>query len=276
MRLVTIRTGSGTRAGRVEGDEVVLLDATDVRAVLEAPSGLSAAVDVGGPSVVWADTDLAPVIPRPDKTICGGKNYLSHIAEMSGERPAHPTYFTKYARTLIGARDPISLPAPDVSTSVDWEGELAIVIGSPVRDADPAEALAAIAGFTVLNDVSVRDWQFRTSQFMAGTAFEGTTPLGPWLVTRDEVGDGTGLELRTEVDGVVKQSANTTDMCFTPVDIVIDLSRIITLDPGDVIATGTPSGVGHAREPREYLTHGSVVKVSIEGVGEIENRCVAG
>ena len=188
--------------------------------------------------------------------------------------PAYPTYFTKYARSLIGPRDEIALPNPAVSSQVDWEGELAIVIGRSTRNATAIEALEAIAGYTVCNDVSMRDWQFRTSQFLAGKAWDRSTPIGPALVTRGEVGDGSGLRIRTEVDGVVKQDGGTDDMIFSPVDIVQDLSRIITLDPGDVIATGTPSGVGHARRPPEYLADGSVVRVSISGVGELLNRCV--
>ena len=274
MRLVTLRLDGTTRAGRIEGDEVVLLDATDVKSVLETHGGPHTVARVDGPTVSLEGADLAPVVPRPDKTVCVGKNYRAHSDEMGGEPPPYPTYFTKYARSLIGPRDDIALPSPAISSQVDWEGELAIVIGHSIRNATAIEALDAIAGFTVCNDVSMRDWQTRTSQFLAGKAWEGCTPLGPALVTRDEVGDGSGLSIRTEVDGDVKQDGSTDDMLFSPVDIVQDLSRIITLDPGDVIATGTPSGVGHARRPPEYLTDGSVVRVSIGGVGELSNRCV--
>jgi acylpyruvate hydrolase len=280
MRLVTVRIDGRTRAGRVENGDVVLLDSVDVRAVLETSEGLDDARTATGRTIKLTEADLAPVIPRPDKTVCVGKNYLAHSDEMAhspemgSERPAHPIYFTKYARSLIGGNDDIELPDPAVSAQVDWEGELAIVIGRSVRNASAAQAHAAIAGFTVCNDISMRDWQFRSGQFLAGKAWENSTPLGPALVTRDDVGDGLGLGIRTEVDGVVKQVGNTADMLFSPIDIVQDLSRIITLDPGDVVATGTPDGVGHARRPPEYLTDGSVVTVTIDGVGEIVNRCV--
>jgi acylpyruvate hydrolase len=274
MRLVTIRTGGHTRAGRIEGDDVVLLGAVDVRAVLESPGGLDSVAAVDGPTVALDTVDLAPLVPHPDKTVCVGKNYGDHRAEMGGEAPAHPVYFAKFARSLIGARDDIELPDPDVSAQVDWEAELAIVIGRSVRNADATEALEAIAGFTVCNDISMRDWQSRTGQYLAGKAWENSTPLGPALVTRDEVGDGSGLAIRTEVDGVVKQDDTTDNLVFSCVDLVQDLSRIITLDPGDVISTGTPGGVGHARRPPEYLTDGSVVTVTVDGVGQLVNRCV--
>jgi acylpyruvate hydrolase len=274
MRLVTIRTGGTTRAGRVEGDDVVLLDAVDVRAVLDSSGGLDSVAGVDGQTVALQAVDLAPLVPHPDKTVCVGKNYGGHRAEMGGDAPAYPVYFAKYARSLIGARDDIELPGPDVSAQVDWEAELAIVIGRAVRNADATEALEAIAGFTVCNDISMRDWQSRTGQYLAGKAWENSTPLGPALVTRDEVGDGSGLAIRTEVDGVVKQDDTTDNLVFSCVDLVQDLSRIITLDPGDVISTGTPGGVGHARRPPEYLTDGSVVTVTVDGVGQLVNRCV--
>ena len=161
-----------------------------------------------------------------------------------------------------------------MSISADWEVELAVVIGRTVRNAGPDEALSAIAGFTVLNDVSIRDWQTRTTQFLAGKTFEGSTPVGPMLVTVDEIGDGTGLNVSCILDGVTKQSSNTDQLVFGPAEIVADLSTIITLEPGDIIATGTPSGVGHARSPKEALTPGAVVRTAIEGIGEMVNTCV--
>ncbi len=273
MRLATIRTADGTRAGRVEGDDIVLLDASDVGAVLRSGRDSTAVAMADGPTVAWADAHPAPLVTHPDKIVCVGVNYLDHIAEMGRERPSAPTYFAKYRRALIGARDDIALPPLDVSTHIDWEAELAIVIGNEVRHADRSEAEAAIAGFTVLNDVSVRDYQRRTTQFLAGKTFEGMTPLGPVMVSTDEVGDGSGLAITTEVDGVVKQSSNTSELCFTAVDIVADLSRIITLEPGDIIATGTPGGVGAARTPPEWMTDGTVVRCAIDQIGETHNIC---
>ena len=190
--------------------------------------------------------------------------------------PTAPIYFAKYRRALTGPYDPIRLPPPEVSTSADWEVELAVVVGREVRNAGPDEALAAIAGFTVLNDVSIRDWQTRTTQFLAGKTFEGSTPVGPALVTSDEIGDGRGLNVSCTVDGVTKQSSNTDQLVFGPAELVADLSTIMTLDPGDIIATGTPSGVGHARNPQEALAPGAVVRTAIEGLGEMVNTCVVG
>ena len=278
MRLVTVRIDGTTRAGRVSGDEIVLLDAPDVRAVLEAgpvTSGSLAVADQGG-TLALDGADLAPVVPGPDKIVCVGLNYRDHAAETNHPLPTAPIYFAKYRRALTGPYDPIRLPPPEVSTSADWEVELAVVIGRPVRNAGPEEALAAIAGFTVLNDVSIRDWQTRTTQFLAGKTFEGSTPVGPALVTADEIGDGSGLGVSCTVDGVTKQSSNTDQLVFGPVELVADLSTIMTLDPGDIIATGTPGGVGMARDPQQWLAPGMVVRTAIEGIGEMVNPCVVG
>lgn len=274
MELVTLRHDGGTRAGRVEQDVVVLLDAPSVKEILTEPDGLERAESAdGGQTVPLSEADLAPVVPHPDKIICVGVNYRDHIAEMGREPPGHPTYFAKYARAFIGPNDDIVLPGDDISTSIDWECELALVIGKPARNVEGADALDAIAGFCVLNDVSVRDWQRRTTQFLAGKTFEGLTPVGPGMVTTDQVGDGSGLALSTMVNGVVKQDSNTSHLVFNAVDIVADLSRVLTLDPGDVIATGTPGGVGAARTPPEYLKPGDELVTTIEGLGRLVNHC---
>ena len=276
MQLVTVRTAGGkTRAGRISDSEIVLLDAPDVKAVLRAGpvTGGNIPVTESGSSLPLAGADLAPVVPTPDKIVCVGINYEDHITETGASRPESPTYFAKFARALTGPRDDISLPAPEISTSVDWEGELAVIIGQRVRKATPAEAFAAIAGFAVLNDVSVRDWQNRTTQFLAGKTFERSTPLGPALVTADTVGDGLGLAMGCEVNGVVKQASNTDEQVFGPAEVVADLSTIMTLDPGDVIATGTPGGVGAARNPQEWIQPGDVMRTWIEGLGELINTC---
>jgi acylpyruvate hydrolase len=274
MRLVTLRTAEGTRAGRVEGDEIVELDWPDVAAVLAANPDLAPVADLDGARRPLDGADLAPLVPRPSKIICLGLNYASHIKEMGRELPKYPTMFAKFPRALIGAYDDITLPL--VSDETDWEVELAFVIGRPVRHASAAEAEAAIAGYTVMNDVSVRDWQNRTIQFLQGKFFEGTTPLGPALVTADELPGGSAddLVLRTEVDGQVMQDGKTSDLLFKPVDIVRYVSQIATLDPGDVIATGTPSGVGAGRSPKVFLEPGQTVRTTIEGVGELRNTCV--
>lgn len=273
MELVTVRLDDGTRAGRVDGDEVVVLDHPSVGAILADPDGLAAAGGADGPRMAMDGIDLAPVIPNPSKIICVGANYRDHIEEMGRQPPSHPTYFAKFARSLAGPNDDLILPPPDQSTDIDWEGELAVVIGRPTRSVTRDQALAHIAGFTILNDVSVRDWQRRTTQFLAGKAFEGLTPLGPALVTTDQVGDGSGLALQTIVNGEVKQDSNTSQLVFDALDAVADLSTILTLDPGDVIATGTPGGVGVARTPPEFLRPGDEVVVSIEGLGRLVNHC---
>ncbi|MEL6982510.1 MAG: fumarylacetoacetate hydrolase family protein [Actinomycetota bacterium] len=273
MELVTVRLDGGTRAGRVEGDEVVVLDQPSVGAVLAEPDGLDAAGTADGPRMPMGEADLAPVIPEPSKIVCVGANYRDHIEEMGRQPPSHPTYFAKFSRSLAGPHDDLVLPPAEQSTDIDWEGELAVVIGRPTRNVSRDDALAHVAGFTILNDVSVRDWQRRTSQFLAGKAFEGLTPIGPALVTTDQIGDGSGLALQTLVNGVVKQDSNTSQLVFDALDAVADLSSILTLDPGDVIATGTPGGVGAARTPPEFLRPGDEVVVSIEGLGRLVNRC---
>ncbi|MDQ3166219.1 MAG: fumarylacetoacetate hydrolase family protein [Actinomycetota bacterium] len=273
MRFATLRTTEGLRAVRIEEDEAFGLDFADVGALLASGPRWRQVAAVGGTTLGSLDAyDLAPLVPLPRKIICVGLNYASHIQEMGREVPAHPTIFAKYARALIGARDPIMLPA--VSDKVDWEVELAVVVGQPVRRADEAAARDAIAGSTILNDVSVRDWQFRTNQFLQGKTFESTTPLGPTLVTTDEIDFADGLEVRCEVDGETMQTGNTSDLLFPPVELVRYLSTIFTLDPGDIIATGTPSGVGAGRTPEVYLRSGQTVRTTIEGLGELVNKCV--
>jgi acylpyruvate hydrolase len=273
MKLVTIRTANGTRAGRLEGDTVVELADSDVGALLAGgAASMAAAATANGPRHALADVDLAPVIPNPPKIICVGQNYMAHIAEMGSQPPDYPTLFAKYTRALIGPRDDIILPK--VSDNIDWEVELAIVIGSAGRHLTTENAMDVVAGWTILNDVSVRDFQRRTAQFLQGKTFEKSTPVGPALVTKDEV-DASNLTLSTEVDGQVMQSSSTADLLFKPAEIVAYISQIITLEPGDIIATGTPSGVGAGRKPPVWLRAGQTVVCKVEGLGELVNRCVA-
>ena len=272
MKLVTIRTANGTRAGRLEGDQVVELDASDVGAILRGgDAAMQAAATADGPRHDYASVDLAPLIPNPPKIICVGQNYMAHIAEMGSQPPDFPTLFAKYTRALVGPRDDIVLPK--VSDNVDWEVELAIVIGKEARHVSGDAAMDAVAGWTILNDVSVRDYQRRTQQFLQGKTFEKSTPLGPALVTKDEI-DASDLRLTTEVDGQVMQDSSTADLLFKPVDIISYISQIITLEPGDIIATGTPSGVGAGRKPPVWLQPGQTMITRVEGLGEMVNRCV--
>lgn len=269
MRLATIRIDGATRAARVDGDHAELLAAPDVGALL-ADSDWPAVT--GGPRLPVADLDLAPVVPRPSQIFCVGLNYRAHIVEMGREIPTTPTLFAKFPAGLIGARDPLVLPS--VSDRVDWEVELAVVVGRPLRRATPAEAAAAIAGYTILNDVSMRDWQAHSTQWLPGKAFEASTPVGPWLTTADELGNAPDLELRCEVDGEAMQRARTGDLVFGPAETLAYISQFTTLRPGDLIATGTPGGVGNARDPKVFLRPGQVLRTSIEGLGECVNECV--
>jgi acylpyruvate hydrolase len=271
MRLSTIRTPAGARAVRIDGDTAVETGHSDVGALLAQPDWRQLAETAHGPRHDATDLDVAAVVPRPGKIICAGINYAAHIAEMGRDTPQYPTLFAKYAEALIGACDDIVLPA--ASDAVDWEAELAVVIGAPARHVDEARARAVVAGYAVLNDVTARDWQYRTLQWLQGKTFEATTPFGPELVTADEAGEG--LDLRCDVDGETVQTANTSDLVFGAAATIAYVSTILTLQPGDVIALGTPGGVGHARRPPRYLQPGQVLTTSIAGLGECRNTCVA-
>ncbi len=265
-----------TAAVRVEGDTLVELGVADVGALLATP-GWQAAAAADGPRHDAAGITFAPVVPRPGKVVCVGLNYRNHIQEMGRDLPEYPTLFCKFADCLVGATDDVVRP-PE-TTEFDWEVELAVVVGTPdaasVRRAGEDEAAAAIAGFTVLNDVTCRDWQFRTREWLQGKNWDSTTPVGPWLVTPDEVGGvRPALKVTCSVDGVVMQSDTTGDLLFDPVDLVRYVSTMVRLNPGDVIATGTPGGVGHARKPPVYLTGGELMVTEIEGIGRLANRIV--
>jgi acylpyruvate hydrolase len=273
MKLATIRTASGTRAVRLDGERLVDLGHQDLSALLLEDNWQAKAMSNSSRTYPAAGADFAPVVPRPSKILCVGHNYAGHIKEMGRDVPNFPTLFPKFAHSLIGANDDIVKP-PETD-ALDWEVELAIVIGKPVRRASVQEAEAAIAGFTVMNDVSMRDWQFRTVEWTQGKIWDSTTPVGPYLVTPDEVGGSRpALGVKTEVDGVVMQSDDTGTLLFDPVVLVQYISTIVRLEPGDLIATGTPDGVGHARDPKVYLIGGETVITEIELLGACTNRIV--
>lgn len=275
MKLATIRTAEGTRAVRVDGDTLIVLDAPDLGAFLARDDWANAAASATGESLPAAEAEFAPLVPQPSKVVCVGLNYKTHITEMGRPLPEYPTLFTKFADTLIGAGDDIV--RPDETEQFDWEAELTVVIGKPVRRAKGAEAEAAIAGFTVMNDVTCRDWQFRTREWTQGKNWDSTTPVGPVMVTPDEVGGvRPALAITTTVDGETMQSDNTGDLLFDPVALVEYVSTMVRLNPGDLIATGTPGGVGHARQPAVYLAAGQRVECAIEGIGAVANKVVAG
>jgi acylpyruvate hydrolase len=275
VRLATLRTPDGTRAARLDGGAYVLLGHADLGALLTSgPDWRRRAAEADGPRIGAGEAEAATLVPHPNKIICLGLNYATHIREMGRDTPAHPTLFAKYDGALIGPRDPVVLPR--VSDRVDWEAELGVVIGAPARHVAKEEALRHVAGYTVVNDVTVRDWQRRTREFLSGKTFEATTPVGPLLVTGDEFGDGEpDLDLRCAVDGEEVQRSRTSDLLFGVAGIVSYVSDIITLLPGDLIATGTPGGVGDGRTPPRYLRPGQELVTAIEGIGELRNVCVA-
>lgn len=273
MRLATIRTATGLRAVRVDGDAAVETGESDVRTLLDRPDWAEHAAAAAGPVHDAGTLEYATLVPSPEKIICVGLNYADHVREMGNELPEYPTVFAKFAPALVGARDEIELPPQ--SERVDFEAELTVVIGRSVRHADAETARAAIAGYTVLNDVSMRDYQRRTTQFLQGKTWEHSTPLGPELVTPDELpgdpADGAALRIRSELNGETMQDSTTDQLVFGPVDLVVYLSTVLTLHPGDVIATGTPGGVGDARTPPRYLTDGCEIVTAVEGIGECRN-----
>lgn len=277
MKLATLRVDGVTRAVRLDGAVLVDLGAPDLGALL-AQEGWERRAAAATPANATAypvdGADFAPVVPTPSKVVCVGLNYRNHIQEMGRDLPEHPTLFAKFADALIGAGDDIV--RPEETDRFDWEVELAAVVGAPVRRARGEEAERAIAGFTVLNDITCRDWQFRTREWLQGKMWDSSTPVGPYLVTPDELPGGVrpSLDVRLSVDGEVMQSDSTGDLLFDPVDLVEYVSTIVRLNPGDIIATGTPGGVGHARRPERYLLGGETVVTEIQGIGRLENRVV--
>lgn len=242
----------------------------DLKSVIAADAldALDAAC-AGGPAVDLARLTALPVIPNPAKIFCVGLNYKTHVAETKRADSEYPAIFVRFADSLAAQGD--VLPRPSFSTRFDFEGELALVVGRGGRHIGQADAFAALAGYACFNDVSVRDWQRHTHQWTPGKNFPATGPLGPWLVTRDEVPDIDRLTLTTRLNGQVMQHASVADLIFTVPVIVEYLSRFTPLAPGDIIATGTPGGVGDRREPPLYMKEGDVVEVEITGLGLLSN-----
>ncbi|EEI17654.1 fumarylacetoacetate hydrolase family protein [Corynebacterium lipophiloflavum] len=267
MRLATVRTATGTAAVRVnsKGRATLIEGFADVGELLRNPQWRAIAASPGA-AVEFGPRELAPVVARPEKIICVGLNYAKHIAEMGHDRPNVPTLFVKFADALIGPYDDAVVPAFNAG-ALDFEGELAVVIGRRARHVSAADAAACIAGYSIINDYTQRHFQKRTQQWHQGKSLEATAGFGPWLDT-----DWTpGPVLQTTLNGERMQHAATDDLVFTPADLVEFISHIYPLNPGDVIATGTPDGVGHARNPKRYLGDGDTVRVAIEGLGHIEN-----
>lgn len=271
MKLATLRTGekSTTAALAVGTDTYLPLPYSNVGTLL-ADSGWREAVKaaVAAPTgAVTASADrLAPLLPTAGKVICCGLNYGDHILEMGRDLPEYPTLFAKYADTLTGPTDTIDVFG---SERVDWEAELAVVVGSRLFQADEGLAAAAIAGYTVANDVSMRDWQNRTLQWFQGKAFDATTPVGPVMLTSDEA--GSSFDVKGYVNGELVQSGNTATLVFGPAQLLSYISQFTVLRPGDLVLTGTPGGVGMGMKPPRFLRDGDVLTTEIAGIGSLQN-----
>ena len=282
MKLCTFSHAGASRVGAVLDDGVVDLAQAapelprEIVALLAAgPAALSRAKGAAANArerLPLPSLRLAAPILRPPKFLAIGLNYADHIAEAGLETPKLPTVFNKQSTCVAGPHDPVHLPR--ASAALDYEGELGFVIGRRCRHVPRQRAHEVIAGYLVVNDVSVRDWQLRVPTWTMGKSFDTHGPLGPWLTTADEI-DPSGLRLRTWVNGELRQDSNTKHLIFDCAAIVEHLSTAFTLEPGDVVATGTPGGVGIAMKPPQLLKVGDVMKVEIEGLGALENPVVA-
>lgn len=282
MKLVTFTYQNQARVGAVVDDAVIdsLGNAKIPRTMIdflsagaEALTAMQDLIDSGEHRLSLAVVKLNAPIPRPPKYVAIALNYADHIAETGKAKPEYPSFFTKHSTCVIGSGDDIQMPK--VSDKLDYEGELAFVIGQRCRHVSVENAREVIAGFMIANDVSVRDWQARSPTMMIGKSFDTCGPLGPWLVTADEISDPHNLSLKTWVDNELRQNANTSEMLFNCYEMVAYLSQAMTLEVGDVISTGTPSGVGVKMTPRGYLKIGQTVRIEIEGIGELVNTVIA-
>ena len=285
MKLMTFEKGTGTALGLVEGDTVLDLAAGGVA----VPSDLQSLIALGPSALdtIKAGAASAPAsarkplsavkaalpIARPPKFICVGLNYALHAKEGGHAIPTYPSFFLRVPTSLTAPGAPVI--RPKASIQLDYECELAIVIGKGGRHIPESKALEHVFGYTCFNDVSVREFQRKTSQWTPGKNFDSTGPLGPWVVTPDELPPGaSGLRIQTRVNGEVMQDSNTADMIFSTANIIATLSEFMTLEPGDIIATGTPSGVAHARKPPTWMKAGDTVEVEVEGIGVLSNPIV--
>jgi len=282
MKLATFTHSGTTRIGVVDGDQIIDLSAaaptlpTEMVAFLEAGDpaleGARSALAASGNRLALTDVTLESPVLRPPKILAVGLNYGDHVAEAGLETPKFPMIFNKQSTSAHPPYAPFHLPR--ASHVLDYEGELGVVIGKRCRHVPRDRATEVIAGYTVVNDVSVRDWQLRVPTFTMGKSWDTHCPMGPWIVTADEVGDPHTLDLKTWVNGELRQSSNTKNLIFDCFTLVEHLSTAFTLEPGDVIPMGTPGGVGIAMKPPSLLVAGDVVKVAIDGIGEIENGVI--
>lgn len=274
MRLISFRREDGIASfGRLAGDEVC--DLGDERGG-SLRGALASGIDLGrkGTPRLLADLALLPVIPDPAKIFCIGLNYASHVAEMGNAPPAYPTVFTRWPDTLVAHGAPLERPA--ASQRFDYEGELAVIVGRGGRAIARERALEHVAGYSIFNDASVRDWQRHGSQFTPGKNFPATGGFGPALVTPDEIDDLGSLRVQTRLNGTTMQDQSVADLIFDVPSLIAYLSAFTPLAPGDVIVTGTPGGVGDGRDPPVYLRPGDVVEVSIGAIGTLANPVIDG
>lgn len=281
MKLVTFNYQAVTRVGAVVGNAVVdSLGAADIPSTMleflaagqTALQALQELIDSQQQRLALSDVKVMAPIPRPGKFLGVGLNYADHIAETALQKPEYPTFFTKQSTCVIAQGEAIHVPK--VSEKLDYEVELAFVIGKRCRHVPLEDAHKVIAGYTLVNDVSVRDWQFRSPTWTLGKSFDTHGPMGPWIVTADEISDPHNLNLKTWIDDGLRQSSNTQHMIFNCYEMIAYLTQAMTLEPGDVIATGTPSGVGVKMKPRGYMQAGQTVKIEIEHIGSLANPVI--
>ena len=273
MRITRYQSSTGPRLAAVRGDQLVDLETnhTDLPNLLAEHHGHLAEIPTSQVSAL-SDTKFLPLVGSPPAILAVGLNYRAHAEEGGREVPTTPVVFTKHHNCVLAHQDSIHIPnvAPD---RVDYEGELAIVIGRRCRHVPVSRAKEVIAGFTIMNDVSVRDWQKASPTMLMGKSWDTHGPIGPWLVSSDEL-DPHALRLTTRVNGEIRQDSNTNDLIFNCYEIISHLSTAFTLEPGTVIATGTPAGVGLYYDPPRMLTPGDEVSITIEGIGTLINTCV--
>ena len=287
MKLLSFSAGGDSRLGVLLADGSI---ADVCRADSEIPTAIkclfaagadamervkAAAAGIAPENVLsQGDVDIGPPIPDPGKILCIGINYKDHIEETNSETPEYPVVFAKYANTIVGPDADVELPT--YSTKVDYEAEFAVVMGKTARNVAKEDALDYVGGYTCLNDVSARDLQQRTSQWVMGKSPDTFAPIGPVIVTSDDVSDPHSLDIQLRLNGETMQSSNTKHLLFRVEDLISDIARVITLEPGDIISTGTPGGVGAAREPAVFLKPGDSMEVEISSIGILRNGVVQG
>ena len=273
MRLVTYRSDRGPRAGLLRDDAVLDVwdalggEGSTVRHLL-ASGHIEAAAGISGEPVPLEQVELLPPVPDPEKIVCIGLNYRAHAAEAGIDPPEAPTFFAKFRNAL--ASPGATVPLPAASAKVDYEAEVAFVVGRRAKDVAESQALDHVAGYMLLNDLSARDLQFASPQWMPGKVFDGSAPCGPSLVTPDEAGPHEEISFSLTLNGEEMQAASTDDLIFSVPALVAQLSRLMTLEPGDVVSTGTPAGVGSTRQPRVWLKPGDEIAISSPTLGRLE------